>query len=57
MCVNLVLLTDGTTINEMFYKGGETWPPVVVFKENLGVEDPHMAGGRRGVESVEERRS
>ena len=57
MCVNLVLLTDGTTIDEMFYKGGETWPLVVAFKENLGAEDPHVASGRRGVESVEERRS
>ena len=57
MCVNLVLLTDGTTIDEMFYEGGETRPPVVTFKKNLGVEDPHVAGGRRGVESVEERRS
>ena len=57
MCVNIVLSTDGTTIDEIFYEGGETQPPVVAFKENFGAEDPHVAGGRRGVESMEERRS
>ena len=56
MYVNLVLLIDGTTIDEMLYEGGETQPPVVMFKENLGAEDPHVASGGRGVESVEERR-
>ena len=56
MCVNIVLSTDGTTIDEIFYEGGETQPPVVAFKENFGAEDPHVAGGRRGVESMEERR-
>ena len=48
MSVDLVLLIDGTSINEVFDKGHETWPPEVMLKDSLSVEDAYVAreGGR-----------
>ena len=49
MSVNLVLLADGTTIDEMFYKGSKAQPPKVMFKDGLGVKNTHMTSCRGGV--------
>ena len=48
MSVNLVLLANSTTCNEMLDKGREAQPPEVTLKDRLSVEDPHVAreGGR-----------
>ena len=43
MSVDLVLLANSTTHNEMFDKGGKAWLPEIAFKDRLGVEDPHVA--------------
>ena len=43
MGVDLVLLTDHTSINNVFDKGSKSWPPVVSFEDGLGVKDAHMA--------------
>ena len=43
MCVNLVLLANCATSNEMLDKGGEARPPEIMFKDRLGVEDSHVA--------------
>ena len=50
MSVYLVLLTDGTAINEVFHEGEEIWPP----KISLGVEDIHVTHGEGRVDGVEE---
>ena len=42
MGVKFVLLTEGASVNKVFYKGRETGPPKVTFKDSLGVEDTHM---------------
>ena len=42
MGVDLVLLTDCTSINKVFDKESEAWPPVVSFKDGLGAKDAHM---------------
>ena len=52
--VDLVLLTDGAAINEVFHEGEETWPPKITFKDSLGVEDIHVTHGERRVDGVEE---
>ena len=52
MGVNLVLLTDGTPIDEVFDKRGKAWPPEVTFKNSLHVEDTHVARGRGGVKRM-----
>ena len=46
--VDLVLLANYTTCNEMLDKGGKTWPPEVLLKDRLGVENTHVTqeGGR-----------
>ena len=41
--VDLVLLTDRTSINKILDKEGKSWPPVVPFEDGLGAKDPHMA--------------
>ena len=51
--VDLVLLTDGTSINEAFDKGCEIQPPEVVFKDSLSVKDAHVAGGGGGMQGME----
>ena len=54
MSVDLVLLANGTTRNEVFDKSGKTRPPEVVLNDRFSVEDPHVSreGGR--VNRVEE---
>ena len=48
MGVDLVLLTDRTSINKIFDEGSKSRPPVVPLKDGLGVKDAHVAqeGGR-----------
>ena len=53
MSINLVLLANCTAIDKVFDKGGETGPPVVMFKDSLCVEDTHMTREGRGMNSVE----
>ena len=48
MGVDLVLLTDRTSINKILDEGGKSWPPVVSLKDGLGVEDSHNAEVRIG---------
>ena len=55
MGVDFVLLTEGTSINEVFYEGRETGPPKVTFKDSLGVEDTYVTHGGGRVDEVEER--
>ena len=43
MSVDLVLLANSATHDEMFDKGGKARPPEIAFKDRLGVEDPHVA--------------
>ena len=54
MCVNLVLLTDGATSNEVLYKGGKARPPEIPFQECLSMEDTHVTRQRGGVDGVEQ---
>ena len=53
MGVDFVLLTDGTSVDEVFDKRGKARPPEVTFKNSLRVEDTHVAGGRGGVKRME----
>ena len=53
MGVDLVLLTDGTPIDEVFDKRGKAQPPEVTFENSLCAEDIHVAGGRGGVKRME----
>ena len=55
MGVDLVLLTEGTSIDKVFYEGRETGPPEVTFKDSLDVEDIHVTCGGGRVDGVEER--
>ena len=55
MDIDFVLLTEGTAIDEVFYKEGETWPPKIMFKDSFGTEDTHVACGGGRVDGVEER--
>ena len=41
--VDLVLLTDCTSINKIVDKGSKSWPSVVSFKDGLGAKNAHMA--------------
>ena len=34
-----ILLADGTSINKVFDKGCQTWPPKVTFKDGLCAKD------------------
>ena len=43
MSVDLVLLANSATHDEMFDKGGKARPPEIAFKDRLGVEDSHVA--------------
>ena len=56
MGVDLVLLTEGTAVNEVFHEGGETWPSKIMFKDSLDVEDAHVTHGGGRVDGVEEKR-
>ena len=42
MSVDLVLLANHATSNEMLDKGGKTQPPEIPFKDRLGVENTHV---------------
>ena len=53
MGVDFVLLTDGTSVDEVFDKRGKAWSPEVMFKNSLCAEDTHVAGGRGGVKRME----
>ena len=53
MSVDLVLLTDGISINEAFDKGCETQPPEVILKDSLSVKDAHVARGGGGMQGME----
>ena len=53
--VDFVLLTEGTSINEVFYEGREIGPPKVTFKDRLGVEDTHVISSGGRVDGVKER--
>ena len=55
MGVDFVLLTKGTSIDEVLYKRREIRPPKVTFKNSLGVEDTHVTHGGGRVDGVEER--
>ena len=55
MGVDFVLLIEGTSVNEVFYKGRETGSPKVMFKDSLGVENTHVTRGGERVDGVEER--
>ena len=57
MSVNLVLLANSTSHDKMFDKGGQAWPPEIVFKDRLGVEDSHVAQEGGGMDQMEEGRA
>ena len=57
MSIDLVLLANGTTRNEVFYEGGEAWPPEIPFQDRLGAKDTHMTRQRRGMDGVEQGRA
>ena len=57
MGVDLVLLTDHTSINKMFDEGSKSWPPVVPLEDGLGVKDAHMAQEGRRMYGMQEWRS
>ena len=49
MSVNLVLLANSATCNEMLDKSGKAQPPEVALNDRLGVEDSHVPQERGGV--------
>ena len=53
MGVDFILLTDGTSIDEVFGERGKARPPEVTFKNGPHMEDTHVAGGRGGVKRME----
>ena len=55
MGVHFVLLTEGTPVDEVFHKGGETGLSKITFKDSFGVEDIHVTCGGGRVDGVEER--
>ena len=55
MDVDFVLLTEGASINEVFYEGRETGPPKVTFKDRHGVKNTHVTSSGGRVDGVEER--
>ena len=54
MDVDLVLLTDRTSINKVLDEGGKPRPPVVPFEDRLGAKDAHMAREGGGVYGMQE---
>ena len=56
MSVDLVLLANSTTCNEMFDKDGKARPPEIAFKDILGVEDPYVAQKGGSMNRMEEDR-
>ena len=57
MSVNLVLLENGASCDEMLDKGGKAQPPEIAFKDRLGAEDPHVTRKGGGVDRMEEGRA
>ena len=57
MSVDLVLLANSTTCNKMLDKGGQAWPPEVMFKDRFGAEDSHVARKGGGMDRMEEGRA
>ena len=55
--VDLVLLADGTTCDEVFYKGGEARPPEIPFQNCFGAKDTHVTRQRGGMDRVEQGRA
>ena len=55
MGVDFILLIEDASIDEVFYKGRETGPPKIMFKDRLDVEDTHVTSGGGRVDEVEER--
>ena len=51
--VGLVLLADGTTSDEVFYKGGEARPLEIPFQNCFGAEDTHVASQRGRMDGME----
>ena len=45
--VDLVLLTDRTSINKVFDEGSKSWPPIVPLEDGLGAKDAHVAQEER----------
>ena len=56
MSVDLVLLANHTTHNEVFDKSGEAWPPEVTFKDSFGVKDTHVSREWGGMDGMKESR-
>ena len=48
-----VLLADGAAGNKVLHKGGETWPPEILFQDRFGMKDTHVTQQRGGVDGVE----
>ena len=57
MSVDLVLLANSTTHDEMLDKGGKAQPPEIMFKDRLGVKDPHVARKGGSMNRMEEGRA
>ena len=55
MSIDLVLLTDGASINKVFDKGCQTWPSKVTFEDGLCAKNAHVARGGEMDEVKEER--
>ena len=53
MSVDLVLLTDDTSINEAFDKECKTRPLEVMLKDSLSANNAHMTGGGGGMQGME----
>ena len=47
LTLDLVLLTDCTSINKVFDEGSKSQPLEVPFEDGLGAKDAHMAQERR----------
>ena len=56
MSIDLVLLTNGVSINKVFDKGCQTWPPEIIFEDGLCAKDAHVARGGRGMDGGKEKR-
>ena len=50
MSIGLVLLANGATSNEVFYKCGEAWPPEVPFQDNVHTKNSHVSQERGGMD-------
>ena len=53
MSIDLVLLADGATGDEVFDEGGEARPPEIPFQDCLGAKDTHVTRQGRGMDRME----